>query len=243
MARIQLRDCIVRMKDGLAGVAEINGMGVMAGDTDLDIDGISLNTDDTDRVPIGARFTVQGETNGQVHTVTGRTGTPTTNIVFTPALGSGTYADGNDLTFLPQQIEIKMGDGNLTYTENDEYNYELDRSRLDTVTKGDDQPMQVTIDSNYEAITTGTSEVIVPMDALKRRGAASEWVSSATDKCEPYAVDIEVIHRPPCGTKQAERTIFPDFRSESREVNFQDSTISVSGRCNATEPIVDRGDY
>lgn len=243
MARIQLRDALVRFKDGLAGAAALNGSGVMPADTDIDINMVDLNTDDVDLVPIGARFIVAGESTPLVHVVTGRTGNPTTNIQFSPALGAGTYMNGALLTFLSQQIDIKMGDGNLTYTENDEYEYELDRDRLDTVRKGADQPMEINIDAVYEAITTGTGETIAPMDALKRRGAASEWVSSAEDKCEPYAIDIEVIHSPSCGTKQAERTIFPDFRSESREVNFQDATISVTGRCNATEPIVDRGAY
>ena len=51
---------------------------------------------------------------------------------------------------------------------------------------------------------------------------------------------IEVEHVPPCGTTQGETTLFPDFRSEQREVNFKDATISVTGKCNITEPIVTR---
>ena len=89
-------------------------------------------------------------------------------------------------------------------------------------------------------LTTGTNETIAPMDAIKRRGSASEWVNSATDKCEPYAVDIEVEHVPPCGTSQKETTTFPDFRSESREVSFKDSNVAVTGKCNVKEPIVAR---
>lgn len=243
MARIALKHCVIRLVDGLAGTAAVNQMmtAPMSGDASLTIDTVVLNTTVTTKVPVGARFTIAGESASTVHTVTGRTGMDTTTaITFSPPLGAGTYADNGVITFLPQQLEIKIGDGNVTYTESDEYNYLLDRSDLDTVTSGDAQPMQVNVDCVYESITTGTSESIAPMDALKRRGSASEWVSSATDKCEPYAVDLEVIHTPPCGTKQAEKTTFPDFRSESREVNFQDATISVSGRCNAVEPIVER---
>ncbi|MCA9069147.1 MAG: hypothetical protein KDA84_09505 [Planctomycetaceae bacterium] len=245
MARIDLRDATIYLKDGLSGTAAINDSGPpMEDDTTLTIDTIVLNTDDTDLVPIGARFTVSGETDTtQVHTVTARTPTdsgPTTDITFTPALGPGTYADDGVITFQSQRLEIKIGQGNLTYTESDEYNYELDRDQLDTVTRGADQPMQVSMNFVYEAITTGTGETIAPMDAIKRRGAASEWVSSATDLCEPYAVDVEVVHTPNCGTKESETTIFPDFRSESREVDFQGSSIAVSGRCNTVEPIVSR---
>ena len=78
------------------------------------------------------------------------------------------------------------------------------------------------------------------MDALKGIGAASEWITYAKDPCEPYAVAIEVEHVPPCGTAESEITLFPDFRSEQREVNFKDATIAVTGKCNVTQPIVTR---
>lgn len=246
MARIDLRNTVVRIKDGLSGTADLNQMGIMAGDVDIDINNVALNTTVTNKVPVGARFRIAGETDADtVHTVTARTPSssgPTTNIVFTPPLTAGTYTSGADIEFLPQRIEVKIGDGNITYTESNEYEYELDRGRLDTVRSGDDQPMQVSIDFVYEAITTGTGESIAPMDAIKRRNNAAEWVSSSDDLCEPYAVDIEVVHTPECGTKQNEVTIFPDFRAESKEVDFSEASISVSGRCNATEPIVLRGD-
>src|SRR5690606_28246242 len=48
------------------GQTTINGAGLTSsalnGATDLDIDTVSLNTDDTDLVPVGARFTVAGDT-------------------------------------------------------------------------------------------------------------------------------------------------------------------------------------
>jgi hypothetical protein len=78
------------------------------------------------------------------------------------------------------------------------------------------------------------------MEAIKGVGAASEWVTSATDKCEPYAVDIIVIDNPPCAPANMETITFPDFRSESREASFKDASISISGRCNAQEPIIVR---
>lgn len=245
MARIELRDATVKIKDGLAGTATIMDMTPpMAGDTTMTIDAVSLNTDTTDLVPVGARFTVAGETAATtVHTVTARTPSamaPTTAITFTPALGAGTYADNGVLTFAPQEIEIKVGDGDISYTERNEYLYDLDRGDLDSVREGNQIPMDVVLDFVYEHITTGTNETISPMDALKRRGSASEWVSSSSDQCEPYAVDIEVYHSLPCGTNQDEITTFPDFRSDQREISFRDAVISVTGRCNATEPIVTR---
>jgi hypothetical protein len=264
MARIELRDCTVRIKDGLGAHPETypctalgnkaltpDKTAVAQGDTTCKVSSTSIPTavgGKTKKIPVGARFTIDGETDTDaVHVVTARTQSAeegkadeTTDITFSPALGAGTYATDAAITFLPQQLEVKIGDGNITYTEHNEYNYLLDRDNLDTVKEGKEVPMDVKWDSVYEHITTGTSEAISPMDALKGIGAASEWITYAEDPCEPYAVAIEVEHVPPCGTTQGETTLFPDFRSEQREVNFKDATISVTGKCNITAPIVTR---
>jgi len=246
MARIELKNCVVRFKDGLSGAAAINEPTTppVATDTSFDVDTTVLNTSDTDLIPIGARFTIAGETDAtQVHVVTERTpptAGPTTNIVFSPALGAGTYIDGGALTFVNQQIDIKIGDGNITYTENNNYEYETDRGQLDTVREGDQAPIDVNIDFVYEYITTGTSEAITPMDAIKAKGGAAEWVSASSDLCEPYAIDIEVEYTPPCGGSEIETTVFPDFRPDSKEVDFGEAQVSVTGRCNVVEPIVNR---
>ena len=54
MARIELRYCTIRLKDGLAGTAAVNQSmtAPMAGDTTLTVDTIVLNTDVTDRIPV-----------------------------------------------------------------------------------------------------------------------------------------------------------------------------------------------
>lgn len=368
MARIELRDCTVRIKDGLGAHPDIHpcvadgnkapGQAVQEGDTTCKVTNVSIPVaagGHSEKVPVGARFTIDGETAPTVHVVTSRTQGPvpgvnakqsvtidgasagghfhltwggketaeiaynasaadvkaalvalddgysasdwdvtggpgpaawevefkgalgaaprallvgdgtaltggttdvtvattragvpavgnntTTDITFSPALGAGSFAQDAAITFLPQLLEVKIGDGNITYTEHNEYDYLLDRDNLDTVKEGKEVPMDVKWDSVYEHITTGTSENISPMDALKGIGAASEWISYAADPCEPYAVALEVEHVPPCGTSQGETTLFPDFRSEQREVNFKDATISVTGKCNVTEPIVTR---
>jgi len=249
LARIELKNCVISMKDGLSGTGAINEptTAPVATDLEFDIDTLVLNAGGlgTDVVPLGARFTVDGETDAtQVHVVTGRTPTDgsatTTNIVFTPALGAGTYVDGGVVTFAPIELTIKIGDGNLTYTEANEYEYDLDRGVLDTVRAGDQVPLDVSLDFVYEFITTGTSEVVSVMDALKAIGGASEWRSSSSDPCEPYSVDIEVVYTPLCSTSEIETTVFPEFRSESREADLGEANVSVSGRCNAVQPTITR---
>jgi len=169
-------------------------------------------------------------------------GTVTCQLTFSPALSDADGIPANDavITFLPQQIEIKVGDGNVTYTENRTYEYMLDRGDLDTVREGDQVPLDVRLECTYEHITTGTSEEISPLDALKGIGGASGWVTSSSDQCEPYAIDIKIEHDPPCGVVQTEITLFPDFRADSKEVNLKDATISLTGKCNVIEPAVSR---
>jgi uncharacterized protein YxjI len=261
MARIELRDCTVYIKDGLGAHPDIypctalgnktvspDKAAVAVGDTGCKVTTVSIPTavaGKTQKVPVGARFTIAGETAATVHVVTARTqdGTNvdvTTDITFSPALGAGTYAVDAAITFLSQQLEVKIGEGNITYTEKSDYTYLLDRDNLDTVKEGKDVPLDIKWDSVYEFITTGTSEEITPMDALKGIGGASEWITYSKDPCEPYAVAIEVQQVPPCSTAESESTLFPDFRSEQREVNFKDATIAVTGKCNVTQPIVTR---
>lgn len=360
MARIELRDTTITVKDGLSGAAVINEATPGAGDTDVDIGKVVLNSAVTWKVPIGARFKVSTAGNTTKYTVTARTGsagvdevqtlsgsgatagtftisistygeavaptvlaipfdddpagiqilvdtamaavgtyvagdiavtgattadlgdtvftfsgtsvenkdhpmmvvdgtgltgggteifaetTPgefvdqTTNIVFTPAWGTPTPVVSDTLAFQANEVEVKIGDGNLTYTENKEYEYELDRGVLDTVKQGDDQPMDVSIDFVYEFVTTGTGEAITVVDALKGIGGASEFVSSSTDLCEPYAVDIEIDNNPVCGATQKEITTFPDYRWDSLEFDLSEATIGTTGRCNVTEPVITR---
>jgi len=245
MARIELRHCDVILQDGLSGVAKIDDVTPpVETDTSTTINEVVLNTADTDKVPVGARFTMAGETAATtVHTVTARTPSsagPTTAITFTPALGVGTYLDDGVLTFLPQQLDIKVGEGNLTYTEHNEYQYLLDRGDLDTVREGNQVPMDVKLECVFEHITTGTSETISPLDALKGIKAAVEWVNASADPCEPYCVDLIIVYTPPCGVAQVETTTFPEFRSEQREINYKDATIAVTGKCKVIEPIVVR---
>jgi hypothetical protein len=241
MARIELRDATIYIKDGLSGTVNVAEATPAANDTDMDVNTVALNTSTTDLIPVGGRFTFTNSTT--VFTVTARTPAsagPTTNITFTPALDANVPAQNDTLTFEAQQIEVKIGDGNLTYTENKEYDYLLDRGDLDTVREGDAQPVDVSLDFVYEFVRTGTNETITPPDAVKGIYGADEWVSAAADLCEPYAVDVVIEHDPPCGTAETETTTLPDFRYESLEYDLQAASIAVSGRCNVTLATITR---
>ncbi len=168
-------------------------------------------------------------------------GGTTTAITFSPTLTAGTYAASAAITFKPQQVYVKLGDGNLTYTEHRDYQYLLDRGLLDTVREPKDVPMDVKLEGVYEHITSGTGEAVCPMDALKGHNSADEWVSSSPDQCEPYCVDVIVDYEPPCAPVNRETTLFPMFRAETREINYSAATIAFTGKCMAKEPTVYRG--
>lgn len=247
MARIELRHTTIRIRDGLDGSATISTATPDANDTTVNIAKPVLNTEVTDRVPVGARFTVNTANNVTTYVVTGRTPPddgPTATIEFAPAWGAvGTPAENDVITFLPQQIDVKIGEGNLSWTESKEYEYLLDRGDLDTVREMDEQPLDIDLEFVYEAVTTGTGEAITPVDAVKGIGGAAEWVSSSEDPCEPYCVELEVLHLVPCGPVEDERLTFPDFRYEGLDYDLSEATISVSGRCNVSDAVVERGDF
>lgn len=246
MSVVDLKNCTFSILDGLAGTAVGPVTPVpMMGDTTLaTLTSVALNTKVTTLIPLGARFTIAGETDTTVvHTVTARTPTtmgPTTSITFTPALGAGTYAASAVITFQSNKIDVKIGTGNLTYSEKKNIEYILDRGQLSDVREGDQVPMDVTMDAVFEHVMSGTGESITPVEAIKGIGAASEFVSSATDKCEPFSVDLQVLNALNCGTTQSENFLFPDFRYDQIDFDFNKGTISFKGKCNATEPVITR---
>lgn len=168
-------------------------------------------------------------------------GGTTWELTFSPALDGGDLPANDDvITFLPIQIDVKIGEGNLTWTEAREMTYVLDRGSLDTVRQGNDVPLQVSLEFMFESVTQGTNEAVTPVDALKGVGGAADWTSSSTDTCEPYAVDILVVHTPPCGNVDSETIVFEDFRYESLEYDLQAGTIAVSGQANVTDAVITR---
>jgi hypothetical protein len=87
------------------GVVNESATAPAAGDTNIAIDTVVMDTDDpedADMVPIGSAFKIAGEVIQTFHTVIERipeSEGPTTNIVFTPALGPGTYVDNAEMDF------------------------------------------------------------------------------------------------------------------------------------------------
>lgn len=139
-------------------------------------------------------------------------------------------------------VTVKIGDGNITWSEKKNREYMKDRGNLDRVRDGDEEPMEVSLEARYEYYksNSGDGESISPVEAIKQQHAASAWVSVAANTCDPYAVDLVIEDDLSCGTTLDEKYVFPEFRYESIDFDPKAGTISFSGKCNAVEPIVTR---
>lgn len=171
----------------------------------------------------------------------GVTGTGTTSIVVTPALVVATGAGGT-VTFGGRRLEIKVGEGNLTFTENTPREYLKNRGLLDTVRDADQEPMDVSFDFTWEFLSAaGSSATPTVKEALKQKGEASTWVSTSDDPCESYCVNIEVYYAPACGGENTELIELKEFRQETLEHNISDAQLSCAGKCNVIEAVETRG--
>lgn len=138
-------------------------------------------------------------------------------------------------------IEIKIGEGNIQYSENRTVDYVDARGELDTTREGNEQPIDVNFDFIWEYISSATGATIE--DALKKAGAASGWISASSDPDAPYCVDLEIIHKPPCsGTGIVEHVFLNLFTYEQLGHSLKDGTIDCRGKCNATKATTTRTD-
>lgn len=241
MAQIDLKNATIYIRDGYTGfsggsAAAVNHMaGYSAGATSITVDGI------TGALPVGDIFTVAGDDVRHRVTATTEVLGNTTIITFTPALGDD-IVDDAVITWLPHELEVNVGEGTLSYTEKRNMEYKKNRGVLDTVREGDEEPVDVKLDAQWEFLRSEAGSAIPTIEeALKQVGSASEWVTSASDTCEPYAVDVVIVYTPPCEGIPDETITLTDYRWESLEHDAKAGTISTSGKCNVTQATVVRG--
>ena len=147
-----------------------------------------------------------------------------------------TISDG---TGTPETITVKIGSGNIAYTERVEREYRLDRRLLGTVRAGEDVPLEVSFEFEYEYIKGHSASGATPTveEALKQAGNASAWISTDANTCAPYAVDLIIVFDPSsCTASEKETVTFSDFRYEELSYDTAAGQVSCRGRCNVTEP-------
>jgi hypothetical protein len=176
-----------------------------------------------------------------VEVTAGASGTSTARITISPVLAVATTAGGS-VTFGGRLLEVKVGEGNLTYDESKTREYVLDRGNLDTVRDGDDVPADVAFDLVWDFLSAvGGSAAPTIEEVLKQTGEAATWLTTSADPCEPYCVDLEVHYDPGCGGENTELIVLPYFRYEKLTHNLRDSQVSCTGKCNAEVATLTRG--
>jgi hypothetical protein len=241
MAQVDIKNARLYFKDGYAGpggspLVDLMA-GYMSGTTTIAVDGFIGEVVD------GDLFTIAGETGTPVHTVVSSMATlgNTTEITFSPSTVSS-ISDDAVITMLPHQLEITIGEGNFSWTEKHAREYKLNRGRLDKVRDGNEDPLEIKTEFTWEHYKASTGAQPTPVDVLDHTGEASDWVTSGSDPCEPYCVDVVLVYTPICDTEQLETLTFPEFRHEQRDFDLTKGTGSLSGKCNVTKPTAVRSD-
>lgn len=148
-----------------------------------------------------------------------------------------------------QFVEVIIGDGNVSWTENRTIEYAKNRGKLSSADggvarEGDDNPVSVSFDIRWDEFTSDDSSV-TPVEAIQNVGQAitDTWLSVDSDNCTPYAVNLELIRDlgvcfvsagGGTGTDRYEKYLFTSFRWESMDYDVDAGTMAVSGTCQVT---------
>lgn len=235
---IDMKNCLFILEDGYTATGAVNNVsGYSKGATTILVDGI------TGEWETGLPVTFAGHSDTYYIVSHTETSGDTTSIVITPGLTTA-LVDNEVVTAGPHQLQIKIGDGTLTYNETQTREYKLNRGIIDKVRDGDDTPMEVSTTFAWTYITNvfGTNEIPSVEDFIKRRGPAAAYTSTG-EGCDPYAVDLVMVNDPAVCVGESnpvEIIRFPEFRWESLQHDAKAGTVSFSGKCNATEPEVTR---
>lgn len=140
------------------------------------------------------------------------------------------------------ELEVQVLEGSISWVEKRNIEYRLSRGVLadGDVREGDQIPLEVTMNLKWEFFKSNGSESITPEEALKKIGGAAAWVSSDTDPCRPYCVDLEISYVPDCGTAEDETITLEDFRYEEGSFDLKAGTAKFTGKCNRQSATVVR---
>lgn len=232
MGQIDLKYAELTVEDGTVNTGAVNlTAGYTVGNTTMIIDGLPTAT----ILTAGTTFVIAGESTSPVHTITSHSETSgkTTSITFTPGV-IGTIADNTVLTFGPHSLTLHIGEGTLEWTEKRAIVYVKDRGKLAYTRLGDEEPTDVSMEFIWDFLTSDVAggEPPTMKEALTNTGACADWLSSAADKCQPYAVNVRILYTPPCAGVKQELIVIRDFRQEELQHNAKDAKVSVKGKSN-----------
>lgn len=133
-------------------------------------------------------------------------------------------------------LQVKIGEGNLTYSEKRPVVFTRDRGLLDTVREDDDDPMDVTLDFTWEFLASASGATVPSVEeALRNEGPANDWINGSSDPCTPFAVNIAIVNDVTCGGDNDEIIEILEFYYEEMAHDLRAGTVSITGRANKTQ--------
>lgn len=150
--------------------------------------------------------------------------------------------DGTSPT--PNKVELIIGEGNLTYQEFNEMEYKKNRGKLANVRKGDEKPVEVSMDFRWDKLKSDSGAgTPTPKEILTQTGLASTWVTAGPDPCEPYAIILQILNTPICASgtgaeSEKELITIGPFRPESFNHDPKTGQVQCSGKANVTAATV-----
>jgi len=133
-------------------------------------------------------------------------------------------------------VEVKLGDGDVSWTEHRDMEYMLDRGNLDTVREADQAPVDLTIDAVYEYYSQVSTAGSFSVNELAMGSAVGLTTSDTADTCAPYACTVTIEYEPICAGATKETIVFTKCRFETADFSIKDATINLQGRCNILRP-------
>lgn len=163
-----------------------------------------------------------------------------------------TLRDGTTPT--PNELELVLDEGDLSFTRTRNKITVRDRGRLSHRRTGDEQEVEVSFSAKYTrgyGDTDPASTQPTLADALQGVRSAATWVSTEDTAAgalpmagptgsELFSVDLEFVINDPTGGK-SETITFLGFHADTIAFSEGDeyNTISVSGTALMTEPSID----
>jgi len=161
---------------------------------------------------------------------------------------------------------VKFGEGNFTYTVTRNFNYELDRGKLDDIRRGDEAPLDITLGGKYEYVQSVPAGIdptasdllnayrnqLTIQEAMRGKkfdGGVTPhpWVAAGVERepwldCTPYCTALELhndLRRecPDLTTVPGEALLFRYFRAEAVDHDVSAGTVSVTGKANILRPM------
>ena len=86
-------------------------------------------------------------------------------------------------------LTVKIGEGNITFSEKRNIEYIRNRGEIDTVRLGDDEPVDVSFDFMWEWIEKGSAGIDLRSAITGEGGEATTG-----DECEPFSCDIVITY-------------------------------------------------